>query len=126
MANKPGRRSIDETNKIRVANGQTAIVKAPRKNTAILSNEKKKRHQEILASMLTNKGRAVVARVLDKALTDDDPDQLACLRIVMDRILPADYLTKSKGSGNKISIQIMGVDATISGETIENEVEIDE
>jgi hypothetical protein len=38
---------------------------------------------------------------------------MACLKIVMDRILPADYLEKAKGKSNQISIQIMGVGETV-------------
>lgn len=118
-----GRRSIEDTNKIREANGLPLIQKKEPKSKAILPESKKARAQEVLAVMLGRKGKNVVQKVLDKALNDEDDDQMACLKLVMDRILPADYLAKVKGRSNHISIQIMGV-----GETTINssEEEVDE
>jgi hypothetical protein len=118
-----GRRSIEDTNKIREANGLPLIQKKEPKSKAILPESKKARAQEVLATMLGRKGKSVVQKVLDKALNDEDDDQMACLKLVMDRILPADYLAKVKGKSNQISIQIMGVGET----TIQSsEEEIDE
>ena len=118
-----GRRSIEETNKIREANGLPLIQKKEPKSKAILPESKKARAQEVLAVMLGRKGKNVVQKVLDKALNDEDDDQMACLKLVMDRILPADYLAKVKGKSNQISIQIMGVGET----TIQSsEEEVDE
>jgi hypothetical protein len=34
---------------------------------------------------------------------------MACLKLVMDRVLPADYLSKVKGKSNQIQINITGV-----------------
>lgn len=118
-----GRRSIEDTNKIREANGLPLIQKKDPKSKAILPESKKARAQEVLAVMLGRKGKNVVQKVLDKALNDEDDDQMACLKLVMDRILPADYLAKVKGKSNHISIQIMGV-----GETTihSSEEEVDE
>ena len=112
-----GRRTIDATNEIRAAQGLPLIkrkTKRPkvRKSNAILPVSKKARSQELLVSMLSSKGKRVVERVLRKALDDDDGDQLACLKIVMDRVLPSDYINKMKGNGNQIQIHISGVDET--------------
>ena len=118
-----GRRSIEDTNKIREANGLPLIQKKEPKSKAILPESKKARAQEVLAVMLGRKGKNVVQKVLDKALNGEDDDQMACLKLVMDRILPADYLAKVKGKSNQISIQIMGVGET----TIQSsEEEVDE
>lgn len=93
----------------------------PRKSQAIMPQSKKARHQEILAEMMTRKGKYIVQRIIDKALDDGDKDQLECMKIVVDRILPKDYMSKAKGSGNQINIQIMGVgDTSITGEDIED------
>ncbi len=118
-----GRRSIEETNKIRKANGLPLIQKKEPKSKAILPESKKARAQEVLATMLGRKGKNVVQKVLDKALNDEDDDQMACLKLVMDRILPADYLAKVKGKSNQISIQIMGVgETTIQSSEVEEEL----
>ena len=112
-----GRRSIEDTNKIREAQGlplRKHKISKPkaRKSDAILPVSKKARHQEVLAGMLSSKGKKVVDKVLNKALNDEDDDQLACLKIVMDRILPSDYINKMKGNGNQIQIHISGVEDT--------------
>jgi hypothetical protein len=117
-----GRRSIEETNKIREANGLPLIQKKEPKSKAILPESKKARAQEVLATMLGRKGKNVVQKVLDKALNDEDDDQMACLKLVMDRILPADYLAKVKGKSNQISIQIMGVGETTIQSSEEEEL----
>jgi hypothetical protein len=79
------------------------------KSDAILPVSKKARAQEVLAEMLGRKGTYIVQKVLDKALDDNDADQMACLKLVMDRVLPADYLSKIKGKSNQIQINITGV-----------------
>jgi len=119
-----GRRSIEDTNKIREANGLPLIQKKEPKSKAILPESKKARAQEVLATMLGRKGKSVVQKVLDKALNDEDDDQMACLKLVMDRILPADYLAKVKGKSNQISIQIMGVGETTIQSSEEEEEEL--
>jgi len=119
-----GRRSIEDTNKIREANGLPLIQKKEPKSKAILPESKKARSQEVLATMLGRKGKNVVQKVLDKALNDEDDDQMACLKLVMDRILPADYLAKVKGKSNQISIQIMGVGETTIQSSEEEEEEL--
>jgi hypothetical protein len=114
-----GRPALVRLNKERMAQGlepieykKNKIIKK-RKSDAILPVSKKARAQEILAEMLGRESKYIVEKVLFKALDDTDDDQMACLKIVMDRILPADYLEKVKGKSNHISIQIMGVGETV-------------
>lgn len=114
-----GRPSLVRENKERMAQGLEPIpLKKPlnkvakRKSNAILPASKKARAQEVLAEMLGRKSKYIVQKVLDKALDDDDEDQMACLKLVMDRVLPADYLAKAKGKSNQISITISGVGET--------------
>ena len=98
------------------------ITKKAAKSKAILPQSKKARSQEVLAEMLGRKGKYIVQKVLDKALDDDDEDQMACLKIVMDRVLPSDYISKMKGKNNQISIQIMGVGETKISSEEEEEI----
>jgi hypothetical protein len=128
-----GRPSLVRENKKRMAEGLPPILpnkkinKKAVKSNAILPESKKARHQEILAEMLGRKSQYIVQKVLDKALDDEDADQMACLKLVMDRVLPADYLSKVKGKGNQIQINITGVGQTeVIGETVDNEVEYEE
>ena len=125
-----GRKSLEQINKERKALGlpfrkrKKTLYKKKVKSNAILPETKKKRSQEILATMLSTAGDKVVKKVLNKALDDDDKDQVVCLKMVMDRVIPADYLNRVKGTGNKIEIQISGVDTPVNineVNTIDNE-----
>lgn len=126
-----GRRSIDETNKIRASLGLSVVPKATRKSTAILPAEKKARAQEILATMLTKKSKAIVQRVMDKALDDNDEDQLACLKMCVDRMIPVSFFEKEKfGNKGGVTIQIMGVDSpkitAVEDSVVEGDYEMEE
>jgi hypothetical protein len=129
-----GRPSLVRENKARMEQGLEPIIpkqkinKKAYKSTAILPEKKKARAQEVLAEMLGRKSKYIVQKVLDKALDDNDEDQMACLKLVMDRVLPADYLSKVKGKSNQIQINITGVgqETTIVGETLEAEYEEDD
>ena len=107
-----GRRSIEETNKIRASLGLAVIPKAKRKSNAILPSEKKARAQEILSEMLTKKSKAIVQRIMDKALNDEDEDQMACLKLCVDRMIPVSYFEKEKSGNKGVTIQIVGVGQT--------------
>ena len=120
-----GRKSLEQINKERKALGlpfrkrKKTLYKKKVKSNAILPETKKKR-------MLSTAGDKVVKKVLSKALDDDDKDQTICLKMVMDRVIPQDYMQRVK-SGNKIEIQISGVESpvninevtTIDGETVD-------
>jgi len=110
-----GRPSLVRENKARMEQGLEPILpkqkinKKVYKSDAILPVNKKARAQEVLAEMLGRKSKYIVQKVLDKALDDNDADQMACLKLVLDRVLPADYLSKVKGKSNQIQINITGV-----------------
>lgn len=118
-----GRPALVRLNKERLAQGLEPILpnkkinKKAVKSKAILPESKKARAQEVLAEMLGRKGKYIVQKVLDKALDDNDEDQMACLKLVMDRVLPADYLSKVKGKSNHIQINITGVGQDVAIES---------
>ena len=126
-----GRPSLVRLNKERMEQGLEPILPPKKKkiqkkvkSDATLPVSKKQRHQEILAEMLGRKSQYIVQKVLEKAMDDEDEDQMACLKIVMDRVLPADYFSKVKNKSSGITIQIMGVDAEINEvETVDAEFE---
>lgn len=81
---------------------------------SVLPESKKARTQAILAEMLSKKSKAVVQKVINKALDDNDKDQMECLKIVMDRIVPKDYMTKAANKSGNINIQIIASDGNVS------------
>ena len=68
------------------------------------------RIKEFYARLLSTSGDKVVNTVIKKALDDDDKDQVACLKMCIDRLLPMSYFEKEKGSGrNAVNITISGI-----------------
>ena len=83
------------------------------------------RIKEFYARLLTTSGETVINTVLKKALDDTDKDQIACLKMCMDRMLPVSFFEKDKDArrGNvSISISIVGDQKAI----IEQEEEEDQ
>ena len=109
---RKGRRSREETNKIRASLGLTVKVAPPKRDyrpPAILPEKSKAKSQELLAAMLQGKSTLVVKKVMDKALDDNDSDQMACLKLLIDRMIPTSYFEKENKGNKGITIQIMGV-----------------
>jgi hypothetical protein len=82
------------------------------------------RIKEFYARLLSTSGERVINTVLKKAMDDNDKDQVACLKMCMDRLIPVSYFEKEKAAGNRgIVINIQGLnDPVVSGdETIEAE-----
>ena len=115
-----GRKSLEVINQERIKLGlpirkrKKTIYKKKNPHGSILPQSKKARAQEILAGMLSVSGKKVVDKVIKKALDDDDKDQVVCLKMVLDRVVPSDYLAKAKLGGNKIEIQISGVESPVN------------
>lgn len=91
------------------------------KGDAAIINEYKAR---MLASP---KSEAVLAKVFAVALDDEHKHQAACMKMVMDRMLPISYFEKDKGSkgigGVKIVIEDAGA-VNISSGDVEEQGEV--
>lgn len=78
------------------------------------------RIREFQARLLATSGNKVIETIIKKALDDEDKDQVACLRMCVDRLLPVSYFEKEKqGSKSAINITITGIGGTTEIETIE-------
>ena len=91
------------------------------------------RIQEFKARLLSTTGTKVIDTVLRKALDDEDKDQVACLKMCLDRMLPTSLFEKdAKGQRNAVTINITGLGETKleAIETIEADIvdynEVDE
>jgi hypothetical protein len=68
------------------------------------------RIKEFHARLLATTGEKVIETIIRKALNDEDKDQVACLKMCVDRLLPVSYFEKEKGSGRgAINITISGI-----------------
>lgn len=71
------------------------------------------RIKEFHARLLTTSGDKVINTILRKALDDNDKDQVACLKMCIDRVLPMSYFEKEKAAGRGgINITISGIGGT--------------
>ena len=77
------------------------------------------RIQEFKARLLSTSGTKIIDTVIRKALDDDDKDQIAALKMCMDRLLPTSLFEKdAKGQRNAVTINITGLGET-KVETVE-------
>jgi hypothetical protein len=66
------------------------------------------RIKEFYARLLSTSGEKVIETVIRKALDDGDKDQVACLKMCVDRLLPISHFEKqSTGRSNAIQVQIV-------------------
>lgn len=66
------------------------------------------RIKEFYARLLSTSGDKVIETVLRKAMDDQDKDQVACLKMCIDRLLPLSYFEKQgQGRSNSIQVQIV-------------------
>jgi len=86
----------------------------------------KQRIQQLKEQLLTDRnGSAIIHKIIDTALDDSHPNQAACLKMAIDRLLPTSlFEDKKHESKPQISISITGIgESSLSiGNTIEGEV----
>lgn len=83
------------------------------------------RIQEFKARLLSSSGTKIIDTVIRKALDDDDKDQIAALKMCMDRLLPTSLFEKdAKGQRNAVTINITGIGETKVEAVQEIEAEI--
>lgn len=71
------------------------------------------RIQEFKARLLSSSGTKIIDTVLRKAMDDEDKDQVACLKMCLDRMLPTSLFEKdAKGQRNAVTINITGLGET--------------
>ena len=69
------------------------------------------RIKELTASLLLKHSQAIIRKIVHKALNDDDKDQMAALKLCVDRMLPVSYFEDKgiAGGSRAITINITGV-----------------
>jgi len=65
------------------------------------------RIKEFHARLLATSGETVINTIIKKALDDEDKDQVACLKMCIDRVLPMSFFEKGRDAGRgSVNIQI--------------------
>jgi len=85
------------------------------------------RINEFKARLLATSGDKVINKIINIALDDEHPGQMAALKMCMDRVLPVSYFEKDKATNGRsaVSITITGVGGEttiVGGEEPEGEV----
>ena len=82
------------------------------------------RINELKARLLATTGERVIDTIIRKAMDDTDKDQIACLKMCIDRILPISLFEKSAGRPPTVQIQILNTsDAVTIGTTDIEDIE---
>jgi hypothetical protein len=70
---------------------------------------------ELKARLLATSGERVINKVIEVAMTDGHPGQMAALKLCFDRILPVSLFEKdSSGAAKGITINITGLTSSVS------------
>lgn len=79
---------------------------------AILPKTDHQRIKELKELMIRSGGKDVAEKVIQIALNDDHPGQMAALKMCMDRTLPVSMFEKDKAQRSAITINITGLGET--------------
>jgi len=82
---------------------------------------------ELKARLMATSGDKVINKIVQIALEDGNPGQVACLKMCIDRVLPLSLFEKdAKRGSNAVTINIVGVGETkIEAVEMEEAVDID-
>lgn len=84
--------------------------------------------RELCARMLVSEGDRMLRTLIEMALTDGHPNQMAALKMCLDRSLPISYFENKSESGNGaqgIVINITGVTTSPNIETTDNIIDVE-
>jgi hypothetical protein len=76
---------------------------------AVLPKTDHQRIKELKELMIRSGGKDVAEKVIQIALNDDHPGQMAALKMCMDRTLPVSMFEKDKNQRSAINITISGL-----------------
>ena len=81
----------------------------------VLPKTDHQRLKELKELMIRSGGKDVAQKVIEIALNDDHPGQMAALKMCIDRTLPISMFEKGKGQRSAVTINItgLGVEPTI-------------
>lgn len=97
-------------------------VKAKRYRTPkVLEKTNYQRLNELKELILTTSGSSVVKKVVDIALNDDHPGQMAALKLCLERTLPVSMFEKDKNHRGAVTINITGIGEVTTANIIDVE-----
>ena len=82
------------------------------------------RLKELKDILIKSGGKHVVEKVIQIALNDNHPGQMAALKMCIDRTLPTSMFEKDKNQRSAVTINITGIGDNSATQIIENELTI--
>lgn len=82
------------------------------------------RLKELKDILIKSGGKHVVEKVIQIALNDNHPGQMAALKMCIDRTLPTSMFEKDKNQRSAVTINITGIGDNTATQIIENEISI--
>ena len=98
-----------ETKKQRRSATQMSIQQYAKHPPSILPKTDNQRIKELKELMIRSGGKDVAEKVIQIALNDNHPGQMAALKMCMDRALPVSMFEKEKGQRSAVTINITGI-----------------
>lgn len=89
------------------------------KPPAVLPKTEYARVKELKRMLVESKGEQVVQKVIDIALDDNHPSQMAALKMCMERALPVSLFEKTSAQRSAVTINITGLGQPPAPEIIE-------
>lgn len=80
---------------------------------AVIAKTDYARQKELRDLLLRSAGKDVTQKVIQIALNDDHPGQMAAIKMCMDRTLPVSMFEKDKGQRSAVTINITGIGVDI-------------
>ena len=78
------------------------------------------RIKDLKDMLIRSSGKDVVQKMIDIAMNDNHPAQMAAIKMCVDRTLPVSMFEKDKGQRSAVTINITGIGApTVSPTTID-------
>jgi len=84
------------------------------KAPAVLPKTEYQRLKELKKMLVESRGESVVKKVLDIAMNDDHPQQMAALKMCMERALPVSLFEKTSAQRSAVNITISGIGVSVS------------
>lgn len=82
------------------------------------------RLKELKDILIKSGGKHVVEKVIQIALNDNHPGQMAALKMCIDRTLPTSMFEKDRNQRSAVTINITGIGDNSATQIIENEISI--
>jgi hypothetical protein len=98
-----------ETKRKKKSPTQLSIQQYAKNPPAVLPKTDNQRLKELKELMIRSGGKDVAEKVIQIALNDNHPGQIAAIKMCLDRALPISMFEKDKGMRSAVTINITGL-----------------